>query len=451
MSTTTEKPRARAIAAISIATAISTLANTIVSIGLPSMAHDLGASASGSIWIVNAYQLAVTVSLLPLASLGDIYGYRIVYLSGLVLFTVASFFCGLTDSLPMLVAGRVAQAVGAAGIMSVNSAMLRFIFPPERLGVGMSVMTLTVAVCSAAGPSVAAAILSVASWHWLFAFNVPLGLVGIWLAWSAAPSTPGSNHRFDKFGAVLNALTFGLLLIGFDNLAHGAQPALAIAELAAGAVAGAVFVQRQKGQTAPMLPVDLFRIPAFALAVATSVCSYAAQTIAQISLPFYFLVAGGLSQAMVGWEITPWPAIIMIVAPVSGRLSDHYPAGLLCGVGLAILTAGLVLMLNVPPDAPFIDVAWRMALCGTGFGFFQSPNVRAIVAAAPRNRSGVASGVMSTARLTGQTIGGVIVAMAFAVTGGDIARGVKIALTVVAVCSAAACLVSFARLRARSA
>ena len=341
MSTTTEKPRARAIAAISIATAISTLANTIVSIGLPSMAHDLGASASGSIWIVNAYQLAVTVSLLPLASLGDIYGYRIVYLSGLVLFTVASFFCGLTDSLPMLVAGRVAQAVGAAGIMSVNSAMLRFIFPPERLGVGMSVMTLTVAVCSAAGPSVAAAILSIASWHWLFAFNVPLGLVGIWLAWSAAPSTPGSNHRFDKFGAVLNALTFGLLLIGFDNLAHGAQPALAIAELAAGAVAGAVFVQRQKGQTAPMLPVDLFRIPAFALAVATSVCSYAAQTIAQISLPFYFLVAGGLSQAMVGWEVTPWPAIIMIVAPVSGRLSDHYPAGLLCGAGLAILTAGL--------------------------------------------------------------------------------------------------------------
>ena len=144
-----EKPpgsRNLAIATIVLGTMITTLANTITSIALPTMAHDLGASPSASIWVVNAYQLAVTVSLLPLASLGDIYGYRIVYLFGLALFTAASFCCGLADSLPLLVGFRVAQAVGAAGVMSVNSALLRFIFPPERLGVGMSVMTLTVAV-----------------------------------------------------------------------------------------------------------------------------------------------------------------------------------------------------------------------------------------------------------------------------------------------------------------
>jgi DHA2 family multidrug resistance protein-like MFS transporter len=439
--------RGLAIATIVLGTAISTLANTITSIALPTMAVDLGASPSASIWIVNSYQLAVTVSLLPLASLGDIYGYRIVYLSGLAVFTVASFFCGLADSLPLLVFFRVAQAVGAAGLMSVNSALLRFIFPPERLGAGMSVMTLTVAVCSAAGPSVAAAILSIASWKWLFEFNVPLGLLGFLLAWYSAPRNPPAGHRFDKGSAVLNALTFGLLLIGFNGLAHGANPFLVAGELAAGAVAGFVFVRRQQGLAAPMLPVDLFGLPAFALSIATSICTYAAQTIAQISLPFFFQVVGGVSQAMVGLMLTPWPAVIMIVAPVSGRLSDRYPAGLLCGVGLAILTVGLGLLLQIAPDASLENVAWRMAVCGIGFGFFQSPNVRAIVSAAPRNRSGVASGMMSTARLTGQTIGGVIVAMVFGFTHGDIAHGVQIALTAAVILSAAACVLSFLRLR----
>jgi DHA2 family multidrug resistance protein-like MFS transporter len=311
----------------------------------------------------------------------------------------------------------------------------------------MSVMTLTVAVCSAAGPSVAAAILAVASWQWLFMINVPLGIAGILLAWHSAPRNSPAGHRFDKFSAVLNALTFGLMLFGFDGLAHGASPLVIVCELSLGILAGFVFIRRQKGLAAPMLPVDLFRLPAFALSIATSICSYAAQTIAQIALPFFFQIAGGVSQSMVGLMITPWPAVIMIVAPVSGRLSDRYPAGLLCGIGLAILTVGLLLMLRIPPDAALGSVAWRMAICGIGFGFFQSPNVRAIVAAAPRNRSGVASGMMSTARLIGQTIGGVAVAMIFGFTHGEIAHGVQIALTVAAAASAAACVLSFLRLR----
>ena len=439
--------RGLAITTIALGTSISTLANTITSIALPTMANDLGASPSSSIWIVNAYQLVVTVSLLPLASLGDIYGYRIVYLSGLSLFTLASFCCGLADTLPLLVAFRAAQALGAAGIMSVNSALVRLVFPPERLGAGMSVMTLTVAVCSAAGPSIAAAILSVAAWQWLFLANVPLGLAAILFAWHSAPGNVPAGHRFDKVSAILNALTFGLMLFGFDGLAHGAEPVVIATELGVGVLAGIAFVRRQKDLTAPMLPVDLFRLPAFALSIATSICSYAAQTIAQISLPFYFQIAGGVSQSMVGLMLTPWPAVIMIVAPVSGRLSDRYPAGLLCGVGLAILTAGLILMLQIAPDARLEDVAWRMAICGIGFGFFQSPNVRAIVAAAPRNRSGVASGMMSTARLIGQTIGGVTVAMIFGFTHGDITSGSRLALSTAAIASAAACVLSFLRLR----
>ena len=441
--------RRKAILTMSLAIAISVLSTAIANIALPTMAQELHASPSASIWVVNAYQLAVTVSLLPLASLGDIHGYRLVYLWGLAVFSLASLACGLADSLPVLVAARVAQGIGAAGIMSVNTALVRFVFPRAKLGQGVAMIALIVAISSASGPSLAAAILSVASWHWLFTFNLPVGMLALGLALRSLPETPRSGQRFDGVSALLNALTFGLLLIGFDGIGHGHGWPLIAAELMAGAVAAFVFIRRQRTLAAPMLPVDLFRLPSFGMSVGTSICSYAAQTIAHLALPFLFQLAGGLSQAQVGLLLTPWPAVVVFVAPLSGRLSDRYSAGLLGGLGLAVLTVGLLLVLMLPSDAAPLDIAWRMMLCGIGFGFFQSPNNRAIISAAPRNRSGAASGMLSTARLTGQTIGGAVVGLVFAVTHGDISRGAAIAMAVAAGFSGAACVVSFLRLAQR--
>ncbi|MEA2773579.1 MAG: transporter, family, multidrug resistance protein [Acetobacteraceae bacterium] len=438
--------RRAAMLTVGIAIAISVLSVAIANIALPAMAHELHTSAAESIWVVNAYQLAVTVTLLPLSALGDIIGYRRVYLWGLGVFTVASLACGLAETLPLLVAGRVLQGFGAAGIMSVNTALVRYIVPRAQLGRGIAMVALVVATCSAAGPSLAAAILAVASWHWLFTFNVPFGVLAVWLALRSIPDTPKSGHRFDLISAALNAATFGLLLVGLDGIGHGQGGIWVALELAGGSVACAVFIRRQNRMAAPMLPVDLFRTPVFAMSVATSVCSYSAQTVAFLALPFYFAVAGGMSQSQIGLLITPWPAVVVIVAPISGRLSDRYPAGLLGGLGLGVLTVGLLLMLALPPDPPFLDVVWRMMVCGIGFGFFQSPNNRALISAAPRSRSGVASGVLSTARLTGQTIGGVVVAVIFGLMDGDIGAGVGLALAAGAGFSGFACVISFLRL-----
>ena len=438
--------RRRAIITIVIAVSISVLSTAIANIALPTMALELQASPATSIWVVNAYQLAVTVSLLPLSSLGDIRGYKFVYLWGLAIFTVASFACGMADTLPLLVAARVAQGVGAAGIMSVNTALIRFIFPRARLGRGIATMGLIVAVSSASGPSLAAFILAFSSWHWLFLFNAPFGLLAMVLALRSLPQTPKSGQKFDFASAVLNALTFGLILLGLDGIGHGADRLLVAGELVVGVVSAVVFVRLQRTRAEPMLPVDLFRLPIFALSVGTSVCSYAAQTIAYVALPFYFQVAGGFSQSHVGLLITPWPAIVVIVAPLAGRLSDKYSAGLLGGLGLGVLTLGLLLARSLAPDAAFADVVWRMMVCGIGFGFFQSPNNRTIISAAPRHRSGAASGMLSTARLTGQTIGGVTVALIFGFTHGDIATGVSLALLAGAVFSGVACGVSFLRM-----
>ena len=446
--------RRRAMATLSIAICISVLATAIANIALPAIALDLGVSPALSVWVVNAYQLAVTVSLLPLSSLGDIYGYRRVYLFGLVVFCVGSLACGLADTLPLLVASRVLQGLGAAGIMSVNTALVRYIYPRSQLGRGVGMTALIVATSSAAGPTLAAVILAVAPWQWLFIFNVPLGILALVLALRALPATPHSTHSFDLASALLNAVSFGLMFIGIDGLGHGRDVALSLGELAVGIGIGVVFVRRQLSLAAPMLPVDLFRLPVFALSVVTSVCSYACQTLAYLSLPFYFQYVGGQSQTETGLLMTPWPAVVILIAPIAGRLSDHYPAGLLGGAGLAVLTVGMLLLIGVPADAHWTDVTWRMLICGIGFGFFQSPNNRALIASAPRERSGAGSGMLSTARLTGQTIGGLIVALLLALNGGGaegVSRGATLSLMVGAGFAGVAMVVSFLRLRGEQA
>ena len=441
------KERRMALLTVAIAIAMAVLDGAIANIALPQIARELHATPADSIWVVNAYQLAVTVSLLPLAAMGDIAGYRRVYMFGLSLFTVASLGCGLATTMPLLIAARVVQGFGAAGIMSVNTALIRFTFPRAQLGRGVGISALVVATSSAAGPTIAAAILSIASWHWLYLMNIPLGIIAVLLATRSLPVTPLSGSRFDWISALLSAASFGFLLTGLDGFGHDEAHIFVAAEFILGAIATTIFIRRQNRMAAPLLPVDLFRKPIFALSVATSICSYAAQTIAYISLPFYFAVGGNMSQTQIGLLITPWPAVIVLIAPLAGRLSDRYPAGLLGGIGLAVLTVGLFVLNLLPSDPAFIDAVWRMMLSGIGFGFFQSPNNRALISAAPRSRSGVASGVLSTSRLTGQTLGGVTVAVIFGLMAGHIGEEVHTALTVAAAFSGIACVISFLRLK----
>jgi DHA2 family multidrug resistance protein-like MFS transporter len=432
-----------AIIVIALGITLAVLDSAIANVALPTIARNLQASASGSIWIVNAYQLSITISLLPLAALGDRIGYRRVYTAGLVLFTVASLGCSLSGSLTALAAARVVQGFGAAGIMSVNTALVRAIYPPALLGRGVSINAMVVALASAVGPTVASAVLAVASWPWLFAINVPIGIAAVAGAYKALPTNPGHNAPYDYVSAVMNAFVFGLLIYTIDGAGHGEPLRWLFAQGLAVIVGGYFFVRRQLVQKAPLLPVDLLRIPVFALSVATSVCSFCAQMLAFVSLPFLFQNTLGLTQVETGLLITPWPVAIVFAAPVAGILSDRYSAGILGGIGLVILTAGLVLLAMLGSHPGAIDVAWRMALCGAGFGMFQSPNNRQLLSSAPRERSGGASGMLGTARLTGQTLGAALVALIFGIAH---ASGPTISLEVAAAFAAVASCVSLMRL-----
>jgi MFS transporter, DHA2 family, multidrug resistance protein len=439
-----------AITTLAIGMVVSVLDSSIANIALPTIARQIGASPSQSIWVINAYQLAVVVTLLPLASLGDIFGYRRIYAAGFAVFTGAALLSALSYSLPMLALGRGLQGVGAAGMMAVNTALVRFTYPRRQLGRGIAMTAVAVSVSSAAGPSVAAAILAVASWHWLFAASVPVGLITLVLSLRLLPHTPPSAHAFDFTSAALSAVAFAALIGAINGLGHGAAGVWVALQLLGALLVGWRLVRRQAELPMPLLPVDLFRRPVFALSVATSVTTFVAQGITFVTLPFYFQDVLGRSQVATGLLMTPWPATVAVVAPVAGRLADRYSAGVLGGIGLAALSLGYVLLALLPAHPATFDILWRMMLCGAGFGFFSSPNNRAIVASAPRERSGGAGAIQSTARLLGQTVGAALVALIFGFAHRSGGTGPTTAILLAAGFAAAAAIASLARLSRRA-
>jgi MFS transporter, DHA2 family, multidrug resistance protein len=398
---------------VGLAIFMTVIDQSIVNVALPTMSAELHIEPSSSVWIVNAYQVAIMLALLPLSSAGDIIGYKRVYLWGLMLFTAASLGCALSPSLRVLTLMRVLQGLGAAGVMSVNMALVRFIHPVHRLGHGIGINAVLIAVSAAIGPTITSSILAVAPWPWLFAVKVPFGIVAVALGYAMLPDSPRARHAFDATSAVLSALTFGTLIVFIDSLSRPVSAFLVAGELVFVLAAGVVLCRRQVRMPSPLLPVDLLRIPIFALSVGASACSFVAQTLAFIALPFY-LEALGYSAVDTGLLMTPMPLATAVLAVMSGKLSDRYAAGLLGLVGLTAFALGLAALALVPVMTTAPDVAWRMALAGAGFGLYQSPNNRTIQASAPRTRSGGASGMQAMARLLGQTVGAGLAALVFA-------------------------------------
>src|ERR1700674_2225160 len=227
-----------AVTAIFTALTMASLDTAIANIALPAMATDLQAGPADVIWVVNVYQIAVVATLLPFAALGEIVGHRRIYLAGLLLFTLASLACACAWSLPSLLAARALQGLGASGIMSVNTALLRYVYPSRMLGRGFGHNALVVATAFTLGPTIASGILAIGPWPWLFAVNIPFGLVAILIGIRTLPHTPRAGHAFDFPGALLTAGSVGLFVLGIGSAAHKAGPVLVISELVAGVLLG---------------------------------------------------------------------------------------------------------------------------------------------------------------------------------------------------------------------
>lgn len=435
-----------AVTSIIILLVMTVLDVSLVNVALPVIGNEFNVPESATVWLVTIYQLIIVMLILPLSSIGDQFSYKRNFLTGLVIFTIGSALCGISSGFTMLLISRGFQALGAAGVMSVNVALIRVIYPRNILGRGLALNAMFISIATAAGPSLAGWILSISTWHWLFFINLPFGIVAFFIGIKTLPKNPHrpENPRFDWVAGLMNASFFGLLFYAIGNISGKENILPNIFFIGLALFIGYLSVRRALRSDHPMFPVDLFKIRLYSTSMLTSVCSFIAQNLATIALPFLFLTGLKLSELATGLVMTPWPLATMVMSPLAARWIEKHNAAYTAASGMFIYLSGIVLLIFLPEKVGIWDIVWRMSICGIGFGFFQTPNNIVMVMATPVERTGAAGGMQSTARLTGQTMGSTIVSIIFA-TVAIINRSVTICLWVAAAFALVACIFSIDR------
>ncbi|WP_295987882.1 MFS transporter [uncultured Variovorax sp.] len=439
--------RLAAVAAILGAGALVVLDGAIANVALPSISRQLNAAPADAVWIITAYQLAVVMFLLPASAIGARLGYRRVFAGGVALFTIASVLCALSPSLPWLVAARCLQGLGAAAVMPLGLALLRFTYPRRLLARAIGWNALSIAGATAAGPSIGAFILSVADWPWLFAVNLPIGVL-VLIACTKLPRPASTTDRIDLWSIALNAVMFAAFVLGSDRLPSSLAQGGAL--LGAAVAAMLLLVRREMNKKAPLVPLDLLRVHSFRMSIIASVCCFTGQMASYVALPFFIQHELGQSTAATGVLMTPWPLAVMLAAPLSARLAQRVPTAWLCAAGGAMLAAGLALCALWPIHGePALPIALFTSLAGFGFGLFQTPNNQNMLLSAPKERSGAAGGAQGTARLTGLTLGSLAMSLLFGLLPSHTA--VHLGLAMAASAAFAGSVVSLLRSPGRSA
>ncbi|WP_375691218.1 MFS transporter [Pseudooceanicola sp. LIPI14-2-Ac024] len=401
-----------ALVVVLLGGSLVTLDISMTSTALPELSRALGVTPANAIWAVNAYYLAVIAALLPLAALGEVVGQRHMFLAGLAVFAAGSAAAGLSDRFLAVVGSKAMIGLGAAAVNAMTPALIRTLYPANRLGRGLGLYAMCVGISLSLGPPMTSFILAVADWHWLFHLDAAVALATLAAGVKVLPVVAPRVRPVDWGAAALCAATFALLLFALSGIARLALPWVALAATGA-AVSGILLWRRDRRSPAPMLAIDLFRSRVFALSSGTSVCAFVTQAVIFVVLPFLFKVEMGYSQVEAGLLITPWPAALAAMTLVAAPMADRFPPALLAFAGLIILAIGIGTLASMPPDASISGIATRLVVCAIGFGFFQSPNMVAIMQSAPIERSGAASGILAISRLLGQALGAVVVAVCF--------------------------------------
>ncbi|PZF60254.1 MFS transporter [Curtobacterium sp. MCBD17_034] len=454
--TLSARRRTLALVSILLSTLTGTIDTSIVNVALPKLATDLHVAPSETVWVATAFLLAVACSVPATSALGDQIGRRRLYLIGVPVFTLASLGCALAPTLAVLVAFRVVQGIGSAVVLAVAIPLIRRLFPPERLGQTLGLNAMTVAIGTSAGPTLGGLILAALPWPWLFLINVPIGVASFVLALVVLPKGVPERGDYDWPGAVWAAGAIAALLVGVRQLAAVTTLWHALVLLVVCAVCAVLFVRRERMAARPLIPLGLFTGP-FSLTVGTAWASFLGQGIAFVALPFLFQTAYGASPLESALLFTPWPLVIVVVAPLSGRIADRVRPAVLALTGLVVLTIGLVMLALLGSAPPIWLVLLSTAVCGLGYGTFQSPNNRDMMAAAPLRYAASASAVLNTNRTVGQSAGSAVVSIALVVSGaaaGSMAAQSSAAsavLWVAVVAAAAATILSAVKLRVTAA
>ncbi|SDF78897.1 MFS transporter, DHA2 family, multidrug resistance protein [Onishia taeanensis] len=433
--------RRLAMLVLVLGTLMAVLDGGIVNIALPTLARELDISESRAVWITNIYQLVSASTLLAFAALSRLIGRHRLYIGGLGVFTLASLACALSNSIEWLLASRMVQGLGAAAMLSIGPSMYRVIFPSRLLGSAIGLGALVVAFGIAFGPSLGGGILYLASWPWLFAINVPIGITALVLALQALPREAREAGRFDWPGALLSMVMVSGFVFALDRAGHGNASTAMLLPLAVSLGCLALFVWRQRRAISPLVPLVIFREPRFSVAAIISMLAFIAQGASFVGLPFLFQSGMGLSPIAAALLFTPWPMALMLTGPFAGRLADRFNPTLISSLGLSIFLLGMLSLAMLGEAASATDIVWRVALCGIGYGIFQAPNNREMIGSVALEHSANASGVLASVRTFGQALGTAMVGMMLALSAGSL----SLALWVCCACVVVALMLSLWR------
>ena len=383
---------------------------SISSVVLPTIATALGVENASTLLVVTVYQLMIAMTLLPLSAVGVRVGYRRMYQAGFVLHIGAGLLCLTVDSLAGLIAVRGLQSLAAAAAMSVAVAMVREVYPPDRLGSGLAINTVFNATGTALAPVLGGFIAAYADWHWTFVAGVPLAIISLIFSRSLPDPVP-HTHPFDLRGAALCSLTFGLLIGGIESAVHTSYLWTSLAAIAAAGLSAWVLVRHEKKEAEPVLPVDLLARPDLGLTTLATLLGTISSMVIMLSIPFRLQLGYGFSPSEIGSVMAAYAVASVMFAPLAGVLSDRIAVPLLCTTGLVIATFGMAAVAMLPQESPgAFSIAWRLWLCGAGFGLFFSPNARLLVGAAPQKRAAAAGSLFTTTRMLAMAFSATLVA-----------------------------------------
>lgn len=420
-----EAPRWSAVGVACAGAFVTALSTTLVAVAAPTMARDLGASPADVGWVLTAYLLAISCLLAGVGRLGDVVGRKRVYLTGFVVFGAASALCGIAPTLPLLVAARVVQGLGATALMATGPAIITRAFPARLRGRGLGMQLAATYLGLTLGPTVGGALTSAFGWHAVFFAVAGAAVVGTAVAAmllepdaspsasanpSANPSAsasanPSAAGPLDLVGSALFAVALGSLLLALRRGPAAGGSVTGLVTLGAIAVLALVLFVRHEGRhPAPVLPLGLLRTPAFAFGIVGAMLLYVVAFVLSWLLPFHLQHARGMSAGHAGALMSAQPAMMAIVAPMSGWLSDRFGPRLPSVAGMLAMAAGLGLVAHqaFSSDARLV---LALAVVGVGAGLFVAPNNAVIMSAAPRERQGTAAAMAATARNVGMTAG----------------------------------------------
>lgn len=406
------------MSAIAMGIFLATIDGSIVNVALPTLTTELGTDFATVQWVVLVYLLTLTTLQAVVGRLADMYGRKILYNSGFIVFTVGSLLCGLSPTVGWLIGARILQGVGGALILALGMAIITDAFPPGERGRALGITGSIVSIGIVTGPTLGGLIIENLSWHWIFFVNVPIGILGTYLAWRHIPHVrPPGGQKFDLSGAATLCVFLLSLLLGLTTgQRQGFTSPQALALFALAVVFLVIFILLQRRHPQPIIPPSLFRIELFRVNIITGLLVFIALGIIAL-MPFYLELGLGYTVQQVGLLVAVVPIGLGVISPISGMLSDRFGSRPISVLGLVVVVAAFLLLSTLAADTTALGFMLRYLPLGVGVGMFQSPNNSAIMGSVPRERLGVSSSLLAITRSMGQTVG-------FAVLGAVWAAGV---------------------------